>query len=305
MRIHIDTDIASNVDDLCALALVLRWPGVELVGVTTVADDAGRRAGCARHVLDSADAGMVPVAAGADVAGGYYRRVRPIRDGADWWSEPITPASGPVEDALELLRRSIDRGAVIAAIGPLTNLALLERRHPGILAAATIVVMGGWIDPPRPGYPQRGPEEDWNMQSDPESAAVVLEKGKPLLVPLPVTVETALRQSDLVDTDPDDQLHQLIVRQTGAYIREHRADVNYLSDASQLPDDFLIHLHDPLACAVALGWRDGVVVEMIYVETTVTENGLRQRRSPSGTATAVVTGVDRDQFGEVWRGVLR
>jgi len=305
MRIHIDTDIASNVDDLCALAMVLRWPGAELVGVTTVADDAGRRAGCARHVLDSADAGAVPVAAGADVAGGYYRRVRPIRDGADWWSEPITPAPGPVESALELLRRSIDRGAVIAAIGPLTNLALLDGRHPGILAGAAIVLMGGWIDPPRPGYPQRGPEEDWNLQADPESAAVVLEKGKPLLVPLPVTVETALRRSHLDRLDPDDHLHRLIIRQSEAYAREHRQGEDYRSRAPQLPDDFLVHLHDPLACAVALGWRDGVVMETIRVETTLTENGLRQRRSPSGIATTVVTGVDRDRFGEVWGGVLR
>jgi hypothetical protein len=64
-------------------------------------------------------------------------------------------------------------------------------------------------------------------------------------------------------------------------------------------------MHDPLTCAVALGWRDGVVMETINVETTLTENGLRQRQSPAGIATAIVTGVDRKRFGEVWRRVLR
>lgn len=302
MRIHVDTDLGSNVDDLCALAMVLRWPSAGLVGVTTVADNGGRRAGCARYVLDSAGAGATPVAPGAD---GCFRQTRPIHDGPDWWPEPIIPHPGPVEAALDLLERSIESGAVIAAIGPMTNLALLERRCPGILARAEIVLMGGWIGPPRPGYPQRGPQSDWNLQADPESALTVIEKGNPLLVPLTVTVETALRQSHLERLDPDDRLHRLIIRQTEAYAREHRQGADYRSNASQLPDDFLVHMHDPLACAVALGWRDGVVIETVNVETTLTQNGLRQRRSPSGIATTVVIGVDPDRFGEVWRRSLQ
>ena len=40
MKIHLDTDIGGDIDDLCALAMVLRWPGAELTGVTTVAEHA-------------------------------------------------------------------------------------------------------------------------------------------------------------------------------------------------------------------------------------------------------------------------
>jgi inosine-uridine nucleoside N-ribohydrolase len=36
IRIHLDTDIGGDLDDLCALALLLGWPDVELTGVTTV-----------------------------------------------------------------------------------------------------------------------------------------------------------------------------------------------------------------------------------------------------------------------------
>ena len=36
--VHLDTDIGGDIDDLCALALLLRWKGVELTGVTTVAE---------------------------------------------------------------------------------------------------------------------------------------------------------------------------------------------------------------------------------------------------------------------------
>ena len=67
MSIHFDTDIGGDIDDLDALALLLRRPGVELVGVTTVAENGGRRAGYARYALGLAGRSDVPVAAGADV----------------------------------------------------------------------------------------------------------------------------------------------------------------------------------------------------------------------------------------------
>ena len=302
--LHVDTDLGSNVDDICALAMVLRWPGAELLGVTTVADDRGRRAGCARYVLDSAGAGAIPVAPGADVADGRFRETRTIHDGPDRWPEPITPQPGRVEVALDLLERSVESGAVIAAIGPMTNLALLERRRPGILARADIVLMGGWIDPPRPGYPQRGPQSDWNLQADPESALTVIEKGNPLLVPLTVTVETALRRSHLDRLDRDDRLHRLIIRQAEAYADRYRPAGTDRGEASRLPTDFMAHLHDPLACAVALGWREGITVERIDVETTVAKGLLQQRRSASGIETRVVTGVEGERFGEVWVDAL-
>ena len=40
-KLHLDTDLGGDIDDLCALAMVLNWPAVELVGVTTVSDDGG------------------------------------------------------------------------------------------------------------------------------------------------------------------------------------------------------------------------------------------------------------------------
>lgn len=52
-RLHLDTDLGGEIDDLCALAMLLGWPGVELLAVTTVADDRGRRAGVARYAFDT------------------------------------------------------------------------------------------------------------------------------------------------------------------------------------------------------------------------------------------------------------
>ena len=72
-RIHLDTDIGGDMDDLCALAMLLKLPDVELTGVTTVAEEQGRRAGYVRYLLDLLGRGDIPFAAGADTSDGYYR----------------------------------------------------------------------------------------------------------------------------------------------------------------------------------------------------------------------------------------
>lgn len=41
MRVHLDTDFGGDTDDACALAMLLGWPGVEVTGITTVADRGG------------------------------------------------------------------------------------------------------------------------------------------------------------------------------------------------------------------------------------------------------------------------
>ncbi len=85
---RLDTDTGGDIDDLCALALVLGWPGAELVAVTTNSDDGGRCAGYARYALDLAERGDVPVAAGADVALGRYRVIPGLLQEAAYWPAP-------------------------------------------------------------------------------------------------------------------------------------------------------------------------------------------------------------------------
>ena len=72
-KLHLDTDIGGDMDDLCALLMLLKWPDLEITGVTTVSDAQGRRAGYAQYVLNLMGRGHIPRAAGADVSGGYYR----------------------------------------------------------------------------------------------------------------------------------------------------------------------------------------------------------------------------------------
>ncbi len=72
-KIHLDTDIGGDMDDLCALAMLLKWPDLEITGVTTVSEDQGRRAGYVHYVLSLVGRTGIPCVAGADVSGEILR----------------------------------------------------------------------------------------------------------------------------------------------------------------------------------------------------------------------------------------
>ena len=303
LRVHLDTDIGGDIDDLCALALVLAWPAVELTGVTTVIEDDGRRAGYARYALALAGRASVPVAAGADVRDGAFREAAYALPPEDrYWPEPVTPAPGPVADALDLLARSIESGATVIAIGPLTNLSLLEQRAPGTLAGATLCIMGGSVSPPAAGFPAWDYETDFNLQSDAEAARHVFASAnaeRTTVVPIEVTAQTALRRSDLPALRAAGPLAALLARQADAFAADERYDERY-GGCPGLPDDLVNFQHDPLACAIALGW-DGARVERIQLVLTIEDGWLRTRVHARGRPVRVATAVDQAAFGAMWR----
>ena len=74
-----------------------------------------------------------------------------------------------------LLATNYTTYATIVAIGPLTNVAELERNQPGLLNDGTVVMMGGWLAAAAAGLSQWGPDRDWNVQCDPDAARIVIE----------------------------------------------------------------------------------------------------------------------------------
>jgi inosine-uridine nucleoside N-ribohydrolase len=66
MKVHLDTDLGGDLDDLCALALLLKWQEVKVTGITTVADDDGVRAGFTQYALKLAGRSDIPVKAGLE-----------------------------------------------------------------------------------------------------------------------------------------------------------------------------------------------------------------------------------------------
>jgi purine nucleosidase len=293
--VHLDTDLGSDTDDLCALAMLLGWPGAEVTGVTTNTDPGGLRAGMTAYALRLAGREDVPVLAGAE--GTLAEPMMPFAL-PDYWPEPVRPRPARPGAALEALAASAEAGATVVAVGPYTNLAMLEAARPGLLRRAGVVVMGGHVTAARAGFPPQGPDDDFNVQQDHLAAQVVLERCDPLVVPLAATTQVTLRAAHLHRLRAAGPLGALLADQGEAHARD-----NAMADLGRswpgLPDDLLNFQHDPLACAVALGW-DGVTVEEVPTRLEVRGGRLLVTRQAGARPLRVVTAVDGPAFAEAW-----
>lgn len=304
IKVHLDTDIGGDPDDLCALAMLLKWPELQITGVTTNTEKEAKRAGYAKYALKIAGRDDIPVKAGSDITSGYYRGQPGLPSESDYWPEPILPSPNPLDEALELLKRSIEQDAVIIGIGAFTNFFLLNQKYPGILKRAKLYLMGGYVYPVRDGYPQWGNDMDWNIQVDVKSAKYVLENSNPILIPLTVTVETAIRRTYLPVLRKSGKLGEIIVLQAEGVNREYDNEGKIGKTCKNLPDDILNFQHDPLACAIALGWNDGVKIEEIPLKFEIRDNELHEIIDSSGKLTRIVSQVNGEKFNEFWFNII-
>jgi inosine-uridine nucleoside N-ribohydrolase len=304
VKIHFDTDLGGDIDDLCALALLLARPDVEITGITTVGEEGGRRRGYVEYALGLAGRREIPVAAGADVSSGYFRWPMGYYDEALYWPEPIARRPNPLDDALALLERSIAAGATIVPSGPYTNLLLLERKWPGILDRTPLYLMGFYVNPIPGGFPQWDIDTDWNVQSDVVAAGLLLDARAPTLIPCDVTLQTSLRRAYLPGLAQAGPIGALIARQAEAFAHDEGYEEKYGRTCAGLPDDTINFLHDPLAVAVALGW-EGVMIETLPLRPQLNEVGfLRAAIAADGKPTRVVTRVAGRAFGDWWYETL-
>jgi purine nucleosidase len=298
MKIHVDTDIGGDRDDACALAMLLGWPDVEVVGVTTVLDPGGRRAGMAAELLRRAGRDDIAIAAGAQATMATLACPGPQSDDVLYWGHPITPRPALPGAAMDLLQRSIDDGATVAAIGSFTNLAMLEVCRPGTLAEAPVFAMGGWVQPPAEGLPDWGPEMDWNVQCDVRAAQILAQTARLTLVALPATLKAHLRAADLPRLRASGPLGELLARQAEAY--GPGAGMPALGRAHPgLPDDLLNFHYDPVCCAVAVGWP-GAVVETLHLDPVVRGDLLHFLPSAGGRQIDVVVDAEGEAFAEAF-----
>ncbi|MEK7090887.1 MAG: nucleoside hydrolase [Patescibacteria group bacterium] len=304
IKVHLDTDIGGDIDDLCALAMLLKWSGVEIIGITTVADEGGKRAGYAKYALRVSGRENVPVAAGADVSLGCYRFKPGYPIEEKYWPEPVSPLPGSLDDALGILRNSIEQGAIIIGIGPFTNFFLLDKKYPGLLSQANLYLMGGYIYPPRQGFPQWKNDMDYNVQLDVQSAKHVIEMCNPTLVPLNITVETSLRRAYLRNLSQSvNPLAKIIAVQAEECARDWNNEEKYGKTCVGLPDDTINFQHDSLACAVALGW-EGAEIDSVDLRLELKNSWLTETIDEFGKLTKIVTSIDGKSFNDFWADLL-
>ncbi len=217
IRIHLDTDFGGDPGDACALAMLLGWPGVELVGITTTIDREGWRAAYVAHCLELVGREDVPLAAGAEGSLTTQKVADPYPADDRYWPSHLAPRPSTPGEALDLLGKSIAGGATAIGIGTFTNFALLEQARPGSLDRAPVVIMGGWTQPPAEGLPPWGPDRDFNVQWDTRAAEILAAHADLTLVTLPATLKAHLRGADLPRLRASGPLGDLLARQSDAH----------------------------------------------------------------------------------------
>lgn len=248
MRIWIDTDVGSDVDDALTLAYVLRHPELELVGISTVFGDVELRTEIAEALLTSANVGGIPILTGLGTP------LTEGRDGLMFGHE----GEGILEARTPQMRRQSDQNAdkrvadlatalagaqpdVLLAIGPLSNLGALVRTG---IRLPPLAIMGGKIADVLLKGMIAGIDE-WNWYCDPLATQLVIgadHLSLPRIVPAEVTFQTALAKGDVERLGTGDSLSRqlsILCERWLQFLKEKTGN-----------KDPRIALHDPLTAAI-------------------------------------------------------
>jgi len=173
IKVLLDTDIGSDIDDAVCLAYLLAQSECELLGITTVTGQAEERAMLASALCKVAGK-EVPIFPGAEQPLLVPQRQRQAPQAAalgKWAHDTRFPQGQAVEFMRQTIRQHPGE-VVLLTIGPLTNVALLfgvDREFPSTLKG--LVMMCGCFTDRLPGV---GPLE-WNAICDPHAAARVYQ----------------------------------------------------------------------------------------------------------------------------------
>ncbi len=187
-KVIIDTDIGDDIDDAFAVALALRSPELQILGVTTTFGDTETRAKLLDRFLGEVGRADIPVAAGVPTPPKAALTQRRYAEGGHFAKSSHPDA---VAFLLDLIRRNPGEITLIA-IGPLMNVGAAIDKDPATFHnLKRIIMMGGSI---RRGYgdlgfgPPHPPEPEWNILNDIPSAQKLFAAGVPLFVmPLDAT----------------------------------------------------------------------------------------------------------------------
>ena len=181
-KIIIDTDIGDDVDDAFALALAVRSPELQVLGVMTTFGDTEARAKIVDRFLAEVGRAEIPVLAGKAAATKNPMSQRRYGEGGHFAKSLHADA---VEFLLEQIRKYPGEITLIA-IGPLMNVgAAIDKDAATFRKLKRVVIMGGSI---RRGYGDLGytapvaAMPEWNILNDVASAQKLFAAGVPLFV---------------------------------------------------------------------------------------------------------------------------
>jgi len=180
-KVIIDTDIGDDVDDAFALALAVKSPEMQVLGITTTFAETEARAKIVDRFLAEVGKSNIPVLAGKASGKTPMSQRR--------YGEEGNFAKSPHGDASEFILQQINKypaEITLVAIGPLMNLGeVIDRDAAAFRKLKRVVIMGGSV---RKGYGDFGynehfpPAPEWNILNDVKSAQKLFTSGVPLYV---------------------------------------------------------------------------------------------------------------------------
>ena len=180
-KVIIDTDIGDDVDDAFALALAVKSPEFEILGVTTTFRDTELRAKIVDRFLGELGKTEIPVMAGKPTAPTSMSQRRYAEGG-----HFAKSSHGDAADFLLGQIRKYPGEITLIAIGPLMNVgAAIDKESATFRKLKRVVIMGGAI---RKGYGDLvynehvPPAPEWNILNDVASAQKLFASGVPLFV---------------------------------------------------------------------------------------------------------------------------
>jgi purine nucleosidase len=181
-KVIIDTDIGDDIDDAFAVALAIKSPELQVLGIETTFGDTETRARILDRFLGELGRSDIPVLMGGRTSAKTSISQGPYADGSHW-------AKSSHGDAVDFLLDEIRRypGEItLIGIGPLMNVGeAIDRDLSTFHKLKRVVIMGGSI---RRGYGDFGynnhvpPQPEWNILNDVASAQKLFASGVPLYV---------------------------------------------------------------------------------------------------------------------------
>jgi purine nucleosidase len=253
-------DVDMGVDDALAIMLALQSPEVELLGISTVFGNVplNQATRNALQVLELMGRDEIPVYVGAGEPLVHKLVHAAAVHGESGLGDAVLPDPEmlPAGNALDFLIEGIQARpgeVIVVATGPLTNLALVEKKQPGILdQARRVLVMGGALA-------EAGnitPVSEFNSFADPHAFHQLIKaKTNMSLIPLDVTHQLGLAAETIAArlAGRDDAIARFIRESTRTVIAFEQDYYNYAG----------VHLHDPAAVAL------GIDSSLFEVETLV------------------------------------
>jgi purine nucleosidase len=185
-KVIFDTDIGDDIDDAFALALLVRSPQVDILGITTAWGDTNLRARLVSRFLCETGYSRIPVYSGIETKSSTtFSQAQ--------WASRFPARSYP--DAIAFLQETIRKNPgeiTLISVAPFTNVGALARKDPETFRKLKrVVIMGGSV---YRGYRGAGyelpdhAEAEYNVYSDVPAAKALFTSGVPIyMMPLDST----------------------------------------------------------------------------------------------------------------------